>query len=78
MKKKFIEYPFIDILRFKTMDAYTPPSTPTDSTTIVDLRRPPHIVRLRDPNAFQLPDPNSVLDPPGDDLDQPTARQLFF
>ena len=62
------------------MDAYTPPSTPTYSTTIDD---PPHLLRMVRPrDAIQLSDPTSVSEVPGDDLDPPHSlldvqRQLF-
>lgn len=53
-----------------------PPNTPTDSTTIDG---PPHLLRMASPrDAIQLSDdPNSVLDPPCEEIDLPTARRLF-
>ena len=61
-----------------------PPVTPNQptSSTNGDPPSPPRIERRRAPNyLFQRaddPDPNSVLNPPSDDLDPPTARRLSF
>ena len=70
------------------MEPPTPPVTPNHALGGLSrialgpppiVRGPPRIVYRRAPNdAFELSDdPNSVLDPPGDDIDLPTARRLF-